>query len=68
MNLIYQRSDGQVAYWHNKNDFFKVIQIKITGLPQSTLQVLSLQSKITTSPRQGGSKELEFHNMELLTL
>lgn len=57
MNLIYQRSDGQVAYWHDKNDFFfKVFQMKITGLPQSTLQVLSLQSKITTSPGHGGKQ------------
>lgn len=36
--------------------FFKVFQMKITGLPQSTLQVLSLQSKITTSPGHGGKQ------------
>jgi len=40
MSLIYQRFDGQVAYWHNKNYLFlkKVFQIKIIGSPLSTLQ------------------------------
>lgn len=46
----------------------KVFQIKIIGSPLSTLQELTYSLKLLHHLGIEGSKDLQFHNMELLTL